>query len=156
MNHCDISEEETTKALYALDQLPVTEGQNNLQSYANGPASVITLDHGQHLDQKHQSPDSAAISVRAKKRACDNGGIQISNTTKNRLQDSVKNRSLNEKNHPPSESKEMKGSSSLHFIKSCNSDFDNSITKQKKEQMNGGVVHVCTDSAGFHYLFDGV
>lgn len=156
MNHCDISEEETTKALYALYQLPVTEGQNNLQSYANGPASVITLDHGQHLDQKHQSPDSAAISVRAKKRACDNGGIQISNTTKNRLQDSVKNRSLNEKNHPPSESKEMKGSSSLHFIKSCNSDFDNSITKQKKEQMNGGVVHVCPDSAGFHYQFDGV
>ncbi|KAK9280814.1 hypothetical protein L1049_003703 [Liquidambar formosana] len=42
MNRCNFSEEETTKALIALYQVPASEGQNNLQNHPDGIVSGLT------------------------------------------------------------------------------------------------------------------
>ncbi|OIT31950.1 PREDICTED: uncharacterized protein LOC109208034 [Nicotiana attenuata] len=48
MNHCDISEEETTRALHALYQMPLPENLNSLQNHAGRDTTgVISADmHG--------------------------------------------------------------------------------------------------------------
>jgi hypothetical protein len=59
MNSCDISEDETTKALYALYQMPMSEGQHNMQTHASetafGVSSADALKFG--LNQKNSSSD---------------------------------------------------------------------------------------------------
>ncbi|XP_031274415.1 uncharacterized protein LOC116132874 [Pistacia vera] len=141
MNRCDISEEETTKAVRALYQLSVIEGQNSIQNYGNVTASVTTLAHGRQHDQSLSS-----VSIRGKKnnglkeipKADGSGGIQTSKSTKNKLRDSVKSRSINEMNQPLPESKIMKKPNSLHFNMSCNLNAGKDKCKSKEKQMNGG------------------
>ncbi|XP_027165558.1 uncharacterized protein LOC113765539 [Coffea eugenioides] len=55
MNHCDISEEETTKALYASYQLPVLENQHWIQNHADRPATGAHAVDEQLLNQSHQN-----------------------------------------------------------------------------------------------------
>ncbi|XWS08617.1 hypothetical protein CRYUN_Cryun40dG0017200 [Craigia yunnanensis] len=68
MNRCDISEEETTKALNALYQVPIAENQNNPQNHANGTTSLVSSAHFQHLDQNNSSFYSQVSSIRGKKK----------------------------------------------------------------------------------------
>ncbi|GLT60863.1 hypothetical protein SLA2020_336070 [Shorea laevis] len=64
LNHCNISEEETTKALNALYQLPVSESQTNLQNHVSGTALGGYLGGVQHLDQ---NVSAQAVSNQGKK-----------------------------------------------------------------------------------------
>ena len=67
MNRCSISEDETTKALITLYQVPPPEGQSNLQ---NASASVMiggTVATAQHPDQYQLNHDLHAVPGGKKK-----------------------------------------------------------------------------------------
>ncbi|KAK8635093.1 hypothetical protein V6N13_022970 [Hibiscus sabdariffa] len=107
MNRCDISEDDTTKALNALYQIPVAENQNNPQNHANGTMSALL----QHLDQKNASFNSQVSSIQGKKnhgpkevrKAGSSGLNQMSNSKKNQQQESLKSRSLKNMTRVPAE-----------------------------------------------------
>ncbi|KAL4290579.1 hypothetical protein GQ457_14G014430 [Hibiscus cannabinus] len=107
MNRCDISEDDTTKALNALYQIPIAENQNNPQNHSNGTMSA----HLQHLDQKNASFNSQVSSIQGKKNHCpkevrkagSSGLSQMSNTKKNQQQESLKSRSLKNITRVPAE-----------------------------------------------------
>ena len=119
MNRCDISEEETTKALNALYQVQVAENQNNPQNHVNGTMSLVTSAYLQHLDQNNSSFNSQVLSIRGKKKhdlkqvqkGGSSGLSQMSNTKKNQQQESLKSRSLNDMTQVPVESNLKKKSS---------------------------------------------
>ncbi|XVF38689.1 hypothetical protein REPUB_Repub20aG0123400 [Reevesia pubescens] len=119
MNRCGLSEEVTTRALYALYQAPVAENQNNPPNQANGTTSLLTSAHLQHLDQNNSSFNSHLSSVRGKKKhgpkevhkAGNPGLSQMSNTKKIQQQESLKSRSLNDVTQVPVESNLTKKSS---------------------------------------------
>lgn len=54
MNKCSISEEETTKAMNALYQHPVSEGQNSVQGQYDGVATGKVSAGVRHPDQSHE------------------------------------------------------------------------------------------------------
>lgn len=145
MNRCDISEEETTKALNALYQLPVSDHQNSLQNQANGSAFGVTAVDFQHLGQNLQNINSNAIPNRGKKRygskEIPNSGSSssffISNPTKNHLHEPVKSKSLNDMNQLSLESNPVKKSSSQYLSKPCS--LEKNISKQKENPVNGGM-----------------
>lgn len=143
MNRCDISEDETTKALRALYQVPVSESQNN----QNHVSSADFL----RFDENGLNSTSQALSNRGKKRhglkEISNVGISASpsrilNHTTNHLHEPVKSRSLNDMNQSPLESNKMKISSSQHVIKPRNSVLEKTIAKQKEKQENGGIYSI--------------
>ncbi|KAJ4845163.1 hypothetical protein Tsubulata_018448 [Turnera subulata] len=107
MNRCEISEDETTKAVTELDQ------KNNLQNLSAGVAPKITSVHSMNSEQNHHRVDSHAVSSLGKKkpalkdiakvdRTC--GQTQRLNHAKTCSQDSVKSTSLNDVNQLPAES----------------------------------------------------
>ncbi|GMJ02056.1 hypothetical protein HRI_003874800 [Hibiscus trionum] len=118
MNRCDISEDETTKALYALFQVPVAENQNNPQNHANGSMSFVTSAQSQHLDKNNSSFNSQALSVQGKKnhglkevqKAGSSGLNQMLNSKKKQQKESLKSKSLNDMTQAPVESIVMKKS----------------------------------------------
>lgn len=55
MNCCDISEEETTKALYALYQLPIPENQLGTQNHADRPATGVHSVDEHLLNQNYEN-----------------------------------------------------------------------------------------------------
>ncbi|KAL0457379.1 UNVERIFIED_CONTAM: hypothetical protein Slati_1077100 [Sesamum latifolium] len=59
MNHCDISEDETTKALHASYLVPVPENQQNFQ--ADGTTAGVISVGAHHLDQTYQNCASDQI-----------------------------------------------------------------------------------------------
>ncbi|XP_027332247.1 uncharacterized protein LOC113847373 isoform X2 [Abrus precatorius] len=148
MNRCNISEEETTKALYALYQMPITEGQNNMQSNATRPEtrvrSVDALQLG--LNYKKSSSDGMfdqqgkkKLGIKGKAKTGINNNIhQFSNTEKNNALDSVKNRSLINMNQKRADSNCVKKSSSKHLSKLKNLIEEKNTRKEKEKQMNGG------------------
>ncbi|GAV73139.1 zf-CW domain-containing protein [Cephalotus follicularis] len=145
MNRCDISQDETTKALYASYHQPVEEGHSYLQNFGNGMASGITSAHVQHLGQHHQRVNSDAVPIRGKKKhglreekksGGSSGPIQTSNSTMKHLQESVKSKSLNDKIQPPAKSNLMK-STSCSLSKPHSLVLENQTTKVK-EDLNGG------------------
>ncbi|XP_059435060.1 cysteine-tryptophan domain-containing zinc finger protein 7-like isoform X2 [Corylus avellana] len=147
MNHCNISEEETTKALNALYQLPVSESQNNLQNHVSGTALGVYLGDVQHLDQNHQNVSAQAAANRGKKKhglkeianaGSPDGPFQISKSTKNKLQESTKSRSINGKNQRHAELNLMKKSSSQHLSKKGNLVVDKDMLSQKDKPIDGG------------------
>ncbi|KAJ9181948.1 hypothetical protein P3X46_005991 [Hevea brasiliensis] len=139
-NRCDISEEETTKALNSLFQLPYAAGQNNLQNHASGTTSRV---HNPHVDRNHQSFDSHAALFPGKKKrgmkemgkaGSSSGMIQSSNSTKNQynLQESVKSRSLNDMNQSPAEANQM-NKSTFHALNTSH----NLVAEQKENHIDG-------------------
>ncbi|KAK6930129.1 Zinc finger, CW-type [Dillenia turbinata] len=98
MNRCDISEEETTRALHALYLLPVPDSQTHLHDNGNKTETGVGTADGQHLDQNHygkkkdKSKDLHNISG--------NGSIHIADSQKYHLQDSLKWRKMNGMNQP--------------------------------------------------------
>jgi hypothetical protein len=148
MNRCDFSEEETTKALHALYQLPVSESQNNPQNHISGTALGVSSGDVQHLDQNNQNSSSHAISNRGKKKygfkEIANAGtiaapFQISNSTKKQLQESAKSRSLNDMNQRRAEPNPMKKSSSQHLSRSHDLVVEKDMPNHKKKSINGGM-----------------
>lgn len=146
MNRCEISEEETTKALNALYQLPVSDHQCSIQNQANGSASKVTAVGIQHPDQNFHNINSHSISNRGKKRQVSkvipNSGSSgssfwISNPTKNHLQEPVKSKSLTDMNQPPLESNTVKKSDFQYLSKPCN--LEKNISRQTEKHVNGGM-----------------
>lgn len=103
MNRCSVSEEETTKALIALYQLPAPESQNNLHNNPGGYFSGATLANFRHPDQNPQNFGwHTALGNGKKKHVTNNEGpTQLSNSVKKIMQASVKSRSLNDVNNSP-------------------------------------------------------
>ena len=122
MNHCDISEEETTKALY---QLSIPESQTNMHIHINGIGSRLTLADVQHPGQNHQNPSSHDMPNQGNKKygckkisnAGNNSG-QIPNPAKNHRQEPLKSRSL----------------TGMH-----NLDVEKHVHKQKEKHMKKGM-----------------
>ena len=148
MNRCDISEEETTKALHALYQLPLPDSQNHIQNHGSNIAAGVSSTAACHFDQNNWNFSSNGLpNQRTKKQgskaasyAASNGGpIQISGLTKNIRQDTGKRRSLNDMNEPFLESNLMSNSSVQNLSKSCNFPVDKSTHKQKEKHVNSGM-----------------
>ncbi|KAL2339060.1 hypothetical protein Fmac_013506 [Flemingia macrophylla] len=141
MNRCNISEEETTKALYASYLMPIPEGQNNMQSHATRPETgVISVDAVQ-LGLNHKKSSSAVMLDLGKKKkgmseTAKSGIIndmhQLLNAEKKNAKESLKNINLNGMNQWPADSNHMKQTNFKHLIKEKN------IAKAKEKQRNGG------------------
>lgn len=144
MNRCDLSEEETTKALNALYQ-PSSESLNKLQAHANGTASAVPAVDVLNFDQNHQKLSSHAMSNQGKKKhglkeiPNTGSGSGLLNATKNHLQEAVKSISSKDINRPPLESNPMKKSGSRQMSKLQNLGMEKSTTKQKEEDTSGGM-----------------
>lgn len=136
MNQCDISEEETTKALNALYQLPSSENLTNPQTHANRTSYAVPLGHAQHLDPNYQNLSSNGMSNRGKKKhgvketPITGSGNGLLNSD---LQEPVK---CNDMNQPTLISNPMKKSSGQLMIKLQNLGMEE---KQKEKQMIGGM-----------------
>lgn len=139
MNRCDISEEETTKALNALYQLPSSESLTNPQTHANRTSYIVPSGHAQHLDPNYQNLNSNGMSNRGKKKhgvketLITGSGNGLLNSY---LQEPVKCTSLNDMNQPTLVSNPMKKSSGQLMIKLQNLGMEE---KQKEKQMIGGM-----------------
>ncbi|XP_027338643.1 uncharacterized protein LOC113852537 [Abrus precatorius] len=147
MNSCDFSEDETTKALYALYQMPISEGPNNMQSHGAGTvigvSSTDALQYGLH----HKMSSSDVLSDRGKKKhvikekttsGINNDMVQLSNSAKTNTQVSRKNRSLNDMNQHPADLNPTKMSSSKHLSRFGNMIEEKHVPKKKEKQVNGG------------------
>ncbi|XP_014505537.1 uncharacterized protein LOC106765429 [Vigna radiata var. radiata] len=147
MNRCNISEEETTKSLYALYQIPISEGQNNMQSHVTEPKiGVKSIDTLQlfHVDKKSSSDvmldrgnKKHGIHEKAKP-GLNIDRHQLSNTVKNGQESNVKNRSLNDMNQRSANSNRMKKSNSQNLNRLNNFKEDKKALKAKEYQINGG------------------
>ncbi|KAB2625234.1 hypothetical protein D8674_016894 [Pyrus ussuriensis x Pyrus communis] len=137
MNLCDISEEETTKALQTLYQMPSSEGINKLQTHANGTASAVPAVDVLHLDQNlssHTMSNQGKKKHGLKELPNASNGSGLLNSTKNHLQVAVKSISSNDINQPPLESNVIKKSSFRHTSKVQNLKIEKTIPKQKEKQ----------------------
>ncbi|XP_043719711.1 cysteine-tryptophan domain-containing zinc finger protein 7-like isoform X2 [Telopea speciosissima] len=154
MNRCDVSEEETTRALYAAYQVPITEGQNNIHSLPVAAASVVALDEARRLDDSHLDVSLRAVPGNAKKKpgskeassaANHMGSIHFSSSTKKNQQTSVKSRSLNDVNQVPLDSNPVNKPVFQQLSKSGDLAVDKVMHKQKEKHkllehsLDGGV-----------------
>lgn len=105
LDRCEISEDETTKAVYALYQLPLPEGQHSMPENANGTESVITSVQGLHHAENRQKTNLATVSIGGKKnhslkeKPKSSGSTDLTQTVKTlktHSQDSMRSRSLND------------------------------------------------------------
>jgi len=148
MNRCNISEEETTKALYALYQMPISEGQNKMKSHATGPEhGVKSVDALQLCHINKRSSSDAVLDRGRKKRGINekakpginNDRHQLSNTVKNAQESNLKNRSLNGTNEWSADSNRMKKSNSQNLSRLNNLTEEKNTPKAKEYQINGGI-----------------
>lgn len=123
MNRCNISEEETTKALYALYQMPISEGQNNMQSHAAGPETGVGSVDALQLGLNRKKSSSDVMLDRGKKKH----GIN------------EKARSVINNDIGPADSNRMKKSISKHSSRLNNLIEEKNTPKVKEKQMNGGI-----------------
>ncbi|KAJ1395192.1 Zinc finger, CW-type [Sesbania bispinosa] len=147
MNRCNISEEETTKALYALYQMPISEGQNNMQIHPIGPETGLSSADALQFGLNHKKSSSDVMSDRGKKKhgikekkklGISSDMHQLSNTAKINAQESGKNRSSVDVNQQPTDSNHMKKSNSKHLNRLNNSIEEKNIPKEKEKQISGG------------------
>ena len=108
MNRCSFSEDETTKALIALYQVPPPDGQSNLQNVSGSVMVGGTVATVQHPDQHQPNNDLNAIPGGKKKIVKDisnsankDGFSQLSSSIKKNLSSSAKSKSLNEVTKSP-------------------------------------------------------
>jgi hypothetical protein len=110
MNRCSFTEEETTKALIALYQVPAPESQNNMHGNLRGVITGVTLTNVRHPDQNHQNIGLHAMPYGGKKKdglkepsdaTYKDGTPQLSNSMKKNLPASMKGRSLNDVSQSP-------------------------------------------------------
>lgn len=103
MNRCSVSEEETTKALIALYQLPAPDSQNNLHNNPGGCFTGMSLGSFRHPDQTPKNFGLNTVLGSGKKQhsTINEGPTQLSSSVKKNMQASVKSRSLNDVNNSP-------------------------------------------------------
>ncbi|KEH37308.1 cysteine-tryptophan domain-containing zinc finger protein 3 [Medicago truncatula] len=137
MNSCDISEDETTKAPCALYQMPMSEGQNNLQTHASetafGESSADALKFG--LNQKNSSSDvlpDRGMKKHVVKEKMMSGKINA--------QAYGKNRSMNDVNQHATDSKPTKTMSSRHSSRFGNIIEDKYLSEERDQvEVTSGV-----------------
>lgn len=108
MNRCNISEEETTKALNALYQMPVPQSNTSLNGVPNVAASNTILPDPHHLSHALDNNVNSAGAIGKKKHKLkdqanpvnDSASLLISSSAKKNQLASFKSRSLNDVNHP--------------------------------------------------------
>ncbi|KAK7303813.1 hypothetical protein RJT34_14730 [Clitoria ternatea] len=144
MNSCDFSEDETTKALRALHQMPVSEGQNNMQSLNTGTATGVSSTHALQNGLNHKKSSSDVLPDQGKKKNVikgkkmpgnNNDTLQFSNSAKiNNTQLSERNRSLNDMNQQPTD---------LKLMNKMSSSKGKHVPKEKEKQLyEGDIKHV--------------
>ncbi|KAL5079663.1 hypothetical protein RYX36_008084 [Vicia faba] len=93
MNSCDFSEDETTKALYASYQVPISEDQNNLQTHASETAFGVSSADASQFGLNHKKSNSNVLLDQGKKKHVFKEKIM---SGKFNAQVSGKNRNLNQ------------------------------------------------------------
>ncbi|XP_052189696.1 cysteine-tryptophan domain-containing zinc finger protein 7-like isoform X2 [Diospyros lotus] len=150
MNSCDVSEEETEKALRALYQppLPESQNQNNLQNHVGTAVGAFSAD-ARHFEQIHLNLSSDGIPNPPKKNlgskglsyvAGNGGSVQISRSNKSLRQEVVKKRSLNSMNQPTVGSNLTSNSSVHHLGKFRDSPMERNTHEQKEKHVHSGDV----------------
>ncbi|KAE9594249.1 putative transcription factor & chromatin remodeling CW-Zn family [Lupinus albus] len=138
-NRCDISEEETTNALHAFYQIPISECQNNMQSHGTGTKSGVSSADAVQFGQNKKKSRFDALSVRGKKKRDINEKTMTG--VKNYMtndQESGKNISSTDLNQHPADSNPMEKMSSKCFSM-CNSLIEEKhVAKEIQKQINGG------------------
>ncbi|XP_022842403.1 uncharacterized protein LOC111366019 [Olea europaea var. sylvestris] len=145
LNRCDISQDETTKALYALYQVPFPDSQSNIQTHADKTTNRVASGGGHRLDQNQQNFDSDQIADKGKKKqkfkeAANTDGISdpipSSNLNKNFQPHSVKNRSLKEGNQPQA-APNLINKSNVQYQNKSSAVMTKSLNKRKDEHLVG-------------------
>ncbi|GMH08328.1 hypothetical protein Nepgr_010168 [Nepenthes gracilis] len=142
MNRCDVSEEETTKAMRALCQLPLAENQN----YANGHAGGVP---GTINSVSVQCPDvdlnSNSLSTRRKRKhgsrellASDKGGVSLHSLTYRNPQKIFRDRTVNDMEQPSLESHLMNKPGVLNSRMSHNPEVQKHIDQKTEKHMSEG------------------
>lgn len=146
MNSCDFSEDETTKALQASYQIPVSEGQNNMQTHVTETAVGVTSSDALQFGLNHNKSSSGVLLDRKKKKHLikkkEMSGVdydipQLSNSAKISAQVSRKNRSLDDMNQHPTDSNPMKKRSSKQSSRFSMIE-EKHVSEEKEKQINGG------------------
>ncbi|CAJ1975979.1 unnamed protein product [Sphenostylis stenocarpa] len=146
MNSCEFSEDETTKALYALYQMPISQVQSNIQSHgtetALGVSSTNSFQYG--LNQNMCSSDMCdrgrkKLVIKEKAISGINNDMRrFSNSVKANVQVSGKNRSLNGLNQHPADFNPMKKmSSSKQLGKPDKMIEEKHVPKENEKKVNG-------------------
>ncbi|XP_073226267.1 cysteine-tryptophan domain-containing zinc finger protein 3-like isoform X2 [Cicer arietinum] len=147
MNSCHFTEDQTTKALYALYGIPFPVDQNNLQTDASDTAFGVGSADGSQFGLHHRKSSSDALLERRKKKhvfkekmmsGVNNDILPLSNSGKISAQASGKNRSLNDVNQHPTDSKSMKMMSSKHSGRFNSMVEEKHMSEEKEKQISGG------------------
>lgn len=147
MNSCDISEDETTKAVQAFYQLPISECQNNMQTHATGTAIGVSSADSLQFGLNHKKSSSDVLPDGVKKKhvvkektmsGINNDVLQFSNSAKINAQVSGNNRSLNDMNQQPADSNPMKKMGSKQSSRFNNIVEEKHVPKKNDKQVNGG------------------
>jgi len=132
MNSCDISEDETTNALY---QMPMSEGQNNIQTHASETAFGVNSADALKFGRNQKNSSSDVLPDRGMKKHVFKEKMM---SGKINAQASGKNRSMNDVNQHPTDSKPMKTMSSKHSSRFDNMNEDKYVSEEKEMQISGG------------------
>ncbi|KAK4372550.1 hypothetical protein RND71_007934 [Anisodus tanguticus] len=143
MNRCDISEEETTRALHALYQMPLPDNLNSVQSHAGrSAAGVISADmHGLGGNSQNEDFDYMANGGKKKHKlretpnTSSNHGPTLS-TNSNLQHELFKSRSLKNVNQPVAESNSISKSNAQIPVKSSDV-LGKHLNKPKEHMANG-------------------
>ncbi|WCJ21386.1 Cysteine-tryptophan domain-containing zinc finger protein 7 [Euphorbia peplus] len=134
MNRCSFSQEETSNAVMALNQVPMLGGQKNMQLNPGVVSSLTSA--GNQLDQNYQMYGSQTMGMGGKKKTNKDGPPLLSNTMKKSIPVFATNVSLNEVNQPMVECDILKPSKSSDLA------LENLKHKQKEKHK---VLENCSD-----------
>ncbi|XP_028781447.1 uncharacterized protein LOC114737664 isoform X2 [Neltuma alba] len=147
MNRCDISEEETTKAVYALNQMPNSGSQNNQQSHASGTASGASSAGPLHSGMNRQKSNFDVMSGRGKKKqdfrdetkaGINSDAFVFSKSLEIDAQESGQTRLLTDMSQCPGNSSSMGKSSDQCLIKLNNLNEEKHMPNEKVKQVKRG------------------
>ncbi|CAA2983175.1 Retrovirus-related Pol polyprotein from transposon TNT 1-94 [Olea europaea subsp. europaea] len=130
LNRCDIGEDETTKALYALYQVPFPDNQSNLQTHADKITNGLASGGGDRFCQNHQNFDFDQIDDEG------NDPIPSSNLNKNFQLQPVRNKSLKEVNQPQA-TLNLVNKSNMQYQNKSSAVMEKSLYKEKDEHLVG-------------------
>ncbi|WVZ14928.1 hypothetical protein V8G54_012494 [Vigna mungo] len=149
MNSSEFSEDETTKALYALYQMPISQVQNNMQCHGTETAIGVSFPNSLQYGLNHNMSSSDMFDRGRKKLVfkektmfgINNDMHRFSNSVKASVQVSRKNRSLNGLNQHPAELNPVKKTtnSSKHLSWPENMIEGKHVPKENEKQVNGGI-----------------
>ncbi|KAK4283533.1 hypothetical protein QN277_000474 [Acacia crassicarpa] len=146
MNRCSISEEETTEAVYALNQMPNSGIQDNLQNHVSGTASGVSSSGPLHSGMNRQKSSSDVMSGRGKKKqyfrdkpkaGINSDASMFSKSLETDVQESGQTRLLANMNQCPGNSSSMRKSSDLCLIRLNHLNEEKHMPKDKVKVNRG-------------------